>query len=218
MNFSGSKFLYLYVGVVMGCHKTMVYVKNLGEGTKNMANLPLVKGSFSLAHLTLSWSLQSLPESHFSRLQYSLSTLHITSGNWLLSNFTLLLWLLGYYSSSLSLFPQSQNQPPYIFEFKGGNVWRQHSVRALGEQRGFQSVCGEGSVLNPPRNLGGSRDWGIPDHSPISSSLLPPYIPRPSHRLFPLNSCRHSCGRPFPGISSLSFPVSGDASQQLMNS
>lgn len=54
MNFSGSKFLYLYVGVVMGCHKTMVYVKNLGEGTKNMANLPLVKGSFSLAHLTLS--------------------------------------------------------------------------------------------------------------------------------------------------------------------
>ena len=53
MNFSGSKFLYLYVGVVMGCHKTMVYVKNLGEGTKNMANLPLVKGSFSLAHLTL---------------------------------------------------------------------------------------------------------------------------------------------------------------------
>jgi len=54
MNFSGSKFLYLYVGVVMDCHKTMVYVKNLGEGTKNMANLPLVKGSFSLARLTLS--------------------------------------------------------------------------------------------------------------------------------------------------------------------
>lgn len=27
MNFSGSKFLYLYVGVVMGCHKTMVYVR-----------------------------------------------------------------------------------------------------------------------------------------------------------------------------------------------
>ena len=41
MNFSGSKFLYLYVGVVMGCHKTMVYVKNLGKGTMNMANLPL---------------------------------------------------------------------------------------------------------------------------------------------------------------------------------
>ena len=47
-------------------------------------------------------------------------------------------------------------------------MWRQHSVRALGEQRGFQSVCGEGSVLNPPRNLGRSRDWGIPDHSPCS--------------------------------------------------
>lgn len=54
MNFSGSKFLYLYVGVVMGCHKTMVYVKNLGEGAMNMANLPLVRGCFSLAHLTLS--------------------------------------------------------------------------------------------------------------------------------------------------------------------
>lgn len=51
MDFSGSKFLYLYVGVVMHCRKTMVYVKNLGEGTMNMANLPLVKGSFSWATL-----------------------------------------------------------------------------------------------------------------------------------------------------------------------
>lgn len=39
------------MGVVMHCRKTMVYVKNLGEGTMNMANLPLVKGSFSWATL-----------------------------------------------------------------------------------------------------------------------------------------------------------------------